>query len=183
MPIERLTTKRLIVRRLFPEDAADVQRLAGDWEVARTLARVPHPYEDGMAERWIESVSNGFETGESYVFAIERRRDARFLGIISLERGDGGEYMLGYWLGRPYWRHGYMSEAAMRVLRFGFEECDMTRIVATAQPTNLASIAVLTKLGMIVQGRAIKDLPARGERLQVVLFACDREIDATNACG
>lgn len=183
MPIEWLTTKRLTLRRPLPKDAADVQRLAGDWEVARTLARVPHPYEDGIAERWIESVRNGFETGESYMFAIERRRDARFLGVIGLERGDNGDDMLGYWLGRPYWRQGYMSEAAARVLRFGFEECNMTRVVATALPTNLASMAVLTKLGMIVQGRAIRDFPARGERLEVVLLARDRESHATNARG
>ena len=48
--IPRLTTKRLVLRPLTLADAADVQRLAGEREIAETTATIPHPYPDGAAE-------------------------------------------------------------------------------------------------------------------------------------
>jgi ribosomal-protein-alanine N-acetyltransferase len=38
-----LRTARLILREFALEDAPDVQRLVGEWEVARTLLSLPHP--------------------------------------------------------------------------------------------------------------------------------------------
>ena len=49
-PYPELRTARLILREFSLEDAPEVQRLVGEWEVARPLLIVPHPYEDGMAE-------------------------------------------------------------------------------------------------------------------------------------
>ncbi len=49
----RLVTSRLLLRPFTLDDAPSVQRLAGDVAVADTTDRVPHPYEDGMAEAWI----------------------------------------------------------------------------------------------------------------------------------
>jgi len=48
-----LETTRLILRPFTVADAPDVQRLAGDREIASSTLNVPHPYEDGMAEQWI----------------------------------------------------------------------------------------------------------------------------------
>ena len=51
-----LLTERLLLRSLTLEDAADVQRLAGERDIASTLTNMPHPYEDGMAEEWMPLV-------------------------------------------------------------------------------------------------------------------------------
>ena len=56
-----LLTERLLLRSLILEDAVDVQRLAGEYDVASTLLRIPHPYEDGMAEEWIRSCFQAHE--------------------------------------------------------------------------------------------------------------------------
>ena len=42
-----LQTDRLVLREFTVEDAPVVQRLVGEWEVARTMRHIPHPYEDG----------------------------------------------------------------------------------------------------------------------------------------
>ena len=175
MSFTPIYTERLALRPLQLIDAPHIQKLVGDWEVARTLARAPHPYKDGMAEDWIGSVADNFETGGSFTFAIERRHDGAFIGAVGLERKQDTTYVLGYWLGRRYWGQGYMYEATARLVRFGFDERGIERIVASAMPTNVASVAVLTKLGMTVKGRDMMEFPARGERRDVVRFRLDRD--------
>ena len=165
-----LETDRLALRLLEPRDAAELQRLAGDWEVARTLARVPHPYEDGLAEQWIASTKVDYEAARGYAFAIERREDRQFLGVVGLEDREGGKLVLGYWLGRPYWGRGYMTEAAGAVVAFGFEELALDRIVVTAMAGNLGSIGVIRKLGFTYRGRERQDFPERGEWREVSVF-------------
>ncbi len=56
-----LSTERLILRSFTLEDAADVQRLAGDPDVASTTDAIEHPYEDGTAEKWIKWCQEAFE--------------------------------------------------------------------------------------------------------------------------
>ena len=171
----RLETPRLTLRPPTLADAADIQRLIGDWAVARMLARVSYPYTEGMAEKWIQSVSDGFDTGRTFVLALERRSDQAFLGIVSIERNDNDDYVLGYWLGRPHWGQGYMSEAAPCAIRHVFEEGGVEGIVAVALPENAASIAILRRLGMRDEGRAVVEWPARDEHREVVRFTLRRQ--------
>jgi [ribosomal protein S5]-alanine N-acetyltransferase len=72
-PCPELHTSRLALREFTAEDALDVQRLVGEWEVARSLAVVPHPYEDGMAEEWITPLRPAYEAGESLTWAVVLR--------------------------------------------------------------------------------------------------------------
>jgi len=128
-----------------------------------------------MAEAWIESVATSFDGGTGFVFALERRCDHAFLGVVGMQRNDGGAYALGYWLGRPYWNQGYMSEAADYAVRYAFEHAGVDRIVASALPDNLASMAILKRLGMREVGREVVDVPARRQRREVVRFALQRK--------
>src|SRR5437870_2908317 len=80
-----LTTARLILRPFRMEDGSEVQRLAGDRDVAATTLRIPHPYLDGMAEAWLGTLQPRYEKGEAVVFAITRKEDGTFLGAIGLE--------------------------------------------------------------------------------------------------
>ena len=59
-----------VLRPFRTADADEVQRLAGDRAVADTTLNIPHPYEDGMAEKWISNHRDWFERGEQAVFAV-----------------------------------------------------------------------------------------------------------------
>ena len=59
---------------------------------------------------------------------------------------------LGYWIGVPYWNHGYATEAASTVLRYAFETMDLHRVYAFHFTTNPASGRVLEKIGMTHEG-------------------------------
>jgi ribosomal-protein-alanine N-acetyltransferase len=80
-----LITERLYLRPFTLSDASDVQRLAGERDIAATTAAMPHPCEDGMAEAWIGQHAERFASGESVVFAITRRSDGALLGAVGLE--------------------------------------------------------------------------------------------------
>ncbi len=78
-----LSTARLVLRPFQPADAADVQRLANDREVAAGTLRLPHPYPDGLAEAWIATHEDDWRRGLAARFAVTR--DGVLLGAIGLE--------------------------------------------------------------------------------------------------
>ena len=80
-----LETTRLTLRPFTVSDASDVQRLAGERDIASTTLNIPHPYEEGMAEQWIASHQERYEKGELVNFAITLRADRALIGAIGLQ--------------------------------------------------------------------------------------------------
>ncbi|MFH5184026.1 GNAT family N-acetyltransferase [Paenibacillus sp. TAB 01] len=144
-----LETARLILRLFEPSDAKMVQSLAGNEEVASTTLSIPHPYPDGAAEAWIERIRNAFQTGDIYSFAIVNKVDKMVIGCVSLRVSKiENQAELAYWVGRHFWGQGYATEAAQRVVKFGFEELALKCINAAAMLRNPASYKVMQKIGM-----------------------------------
>jgi [ribosomal protein S5]-alanine N-acetyltransferase len=154
-PQPELLTARLRLRRLEQADAADVQRLAGDFAVADTTLSIPHPYPEGAAENWIGSLRAAYDEDRSVVFAITDRATGAFHGAIGLTLHPAHDRAeLGYWIGQPFWGRGYATEAARAVLRWGFTTLGLHRIHARHFVRNAASGRVLAKLGMRHEGTA-----------------------------
>jgi ribosomal-protein-alanine N-acetyltransferase len=146
-----LHTERLILRSFTREDATDVQRLASDPDVASTTYEIEHPYEDGMAEEWIQWCYQKFEKGESIHFAITLKTDGTLIGTVGLVSRTHLPYKdagLNYWIGKPYWNCGYCTEAAKAVVAYGFREQDINAIFADYFIRNPASGRVMQKIGM-----------------------------------
>ncbi|MCP3903445.1 MAG: GNAT family N-acetyltransferase [Planctomycetes bacterium] len=148
-----LTTERLLLRPYTEADAPDVQRLAGEREIAATTIRIPHPYPDGAAEEWISGHPRAFESRESVVFAVTLRDGGALAGGIGLDLSPAhhcGE--LGYWIAVPYWKRGLATEASRAVIDYGFRDLDLHRIEAHCFISNPASGRVLEKVGMTAEG-------------------------------
>ncbi len=152
MPIPEIRTKRLLLRGFTGSDAQRVQALAGAREVASGTLTIPHPYEDGMAETWIEGHAAAWEAGENLSLAVTTDSEG-VVGAVGLHLvPDHRRAELGYWIGVPYWNRGYATEATAALLGFGFAELGIHRILARHFPRNPASGRVLQKLGMIHEG-------------------------------
>jgi ribosomal-protein-alanine N-acetyltransferase len=148
-----IETPRLVLRPFILTDAPQVQRLAGERDVASTVLQIPHPYEDGMAEHWIGTHQERYEKGELVSFAIVLRATTALMGAIDLQIDQHHESAeIGYWLGKPFWQQGYATEAAQAVVRYGFEVVGLHRVYATYLMRNPASARVLQKLGMRFEG-------------------------------
>jgi RimJ/RimL family protein N-acetyltransferase len=170
--VPTLKTERLLLRRFRQEDAAAVAALAGSWDVARMLARIPHPYTRDMAETWIATHGRLGESGEEYIFCIER--DGETVGSIGLQRSRDGVYELGYWLGESWWGEGLASEAARRIVRWAFEDLGADGLVSGHLADNPASGRVLKKCGFRYTGDSDQHSVARGGLVSHRDFALDR---------
>ncbi|HEY7099417.1 MAG TPA: GNAT family N-acetyltransferase [Terriglobales bacterium] len=153
MPLPTLQTARLILRTFELKDVPDIVRLAGAREVAATTLRIPHPYSDKDAETFVAAVRRKADENQAAVFAIESREGAKLVGAVGLEIQEPHRHAeLGYWIGVPYWGHGYATEAARAALRFGFHNLGLNRIYAMHFVENLRSGQVLRKIGMRHEG-------------------------------
>ena len=144
-----LETPRLELRTWGESDIPELVPLIGAREVAATTLRIPHPYEERHAREFLASVTKENELR----LAIRLRNDGRLCGGVGLHpEAPHNRAELGYWLGVPYWGHGYATEAATAVVRYGFEQLKLNRIFATYFTHNPASGKVLRKIGMKYEG-------------------------------
>jgi RimJ/RimL family protein N-acetyltransferase len=170
-----LTTAQLVLRPFQLSDVADIQRLAGDRDIAATTLRIPHPYLDGMAEEWLGSVNARYEKGDVVAFAITRDNDGALLGAIGLEICREHERAeLGYWIGKPYWGNGYCTEAARTVVDYAFETLGLNRIVAHHLAHNEASGRVMRKVGMQYEGHLVQHVKKWGKFLDLIVYGLVR---------
>ena len=149
-----LTTARLVLRPFALSDAREVQRLAGDREIAAVTISIPHPYEDGMAEAWINTHAGDFERDVAVNYAITLAADGTLLGAIGLRLElQHKRAELGYWIGKPYWGRGFASEAGQVIVDYAFRSLHLRKIYAHHMAINPASGRVMKKLGMIYEGK------------------------------
>ena len=164
-----IRTERLRPRPLEPADAPRIRALAGEFAVARWLARVPHPYADGAAEAF---VAESLEAG-AHVRALERLDEPGLIGVVGIE-GEPRRDVLGYWIGRPFWGRGYASEAGRAVVGWAFGTLGLECIRSGAFEGNDASLRGQEKLGFRVTGRRAIACRALGRELPHIDTALDR---------
>lgn len=150
--IPTLHANRILLSPFTLDDAAPVRRYAGDPKVARTTLHVPHPYPDGAAEKWIASHLLHYLEKRNAVFAV-RSPTGDVIGAINLGLNMKDEMAeLGYWIGVPFWNKGFCTDAARRVVQFGFDELGLNRIYARHLDGNTGSGRVMEKIGMKKEG-------------------------------
>jgi RimJ/RimL family protein N-acetyltransferase len=158
-----IATRRLELRPLRPDDARPMQTYAADWDVARMLALVPHPYPEGEAEAFIEDMARAPDDEVPWhVFAIDLDGFIGTLGITSDNRFTADPVSIGYWIGKPFWGRGLMSEAVEGVLRdYVFGTLGMRVVTSGMYADNPASLRVQEKLGFVRVGEGMKYCLAR----------------------
>jgi len=169
-----LQTPRLNLRRLHEGDLDTLARIYADPDVMRYIR-------DG-------SIRDREQTAE-HLATISRSWDERGFGLLGVEIRDTGELAgwvglavpeflpevlpaveIGWRLARPRWGGGIATEGARAVLRFGFVDCGLDRLVSIRHVDNHASGRVMEKLGMHLDRRTTA--PASGQ--PVAVYALNR---------
>lgn len=105
---------------------------------------------------------------------VIRRNDMSLIGAITLDnvrRGPSQSGTLGYWIGEPYARKGFMSEAIGGLVHHAFFKLDLSRVEAACLPENAASRGVLERAGFKYEGVAQSYLQIAGRWRNHVLYA------------
>ena len=102
------------------------------------------------------------------------RHDGQLLGAITLDnirRGPAQSATIGYWIGQPFARQGYMREAIGALVHHAFTQLDLSRIEAACLPENTPSRGVLERAGFKYEGVAQSYLQINGRWRTHVLYA------------
>ncbi len=161
MTDDGLRTPRLSLRRWRESDRAPFAAMNADPEVMRWF---PSTLDRAGSDAMVERIESHHEARGFGLWAVEVRESERgsagFVGFVGLAvpRFDlpfasaDPCVEIGWRLARPWWGLGLATEAAREVLRHGFDDVGLTEVVSFTVPPNLASQAVMQRLGMRYQG-------------------------------
>jgi ribosomal-protein-alanine N-acetyltransferase len=111
---------------------------------------------------------------QAYAYFLFRSGDQVLVGgltLANLRRGVAQAGSLGYWIGAPYARRGYMTAAVTALIPYAFATLRLHRMEAACIPTNDASIALLEKTGFEREGYAREYLCINGQWQDHLLYA------------
>lgn len=143
-----LETERLILRTWEKTDVDVLYELAQDEHVGPPCGWSPHK-DIRESEEILENILMN-----DYTYAIVLKETGQVIGDISLMPNSESKYCendmqaeIGFWLGFPYWGRGYMPEACTSLIRYGFEERKLEKIVCSHNIENQNSRRVQEKCG------------------------------------
>ena len=164
-----LTTERLVLRRWRSDDLDPWAALNTDPEVVRHLGGAPLPRAESDAiAAWHNRVNDDEHIG---LLAVERRADAAFLGMCGLHHQEtyADDVEVAWRLASQHWHQGYATEAATAWLDHAFGPLGLTRVISMTDRPNVASLAVMARLGLTFdhEARVVDD----GEEFDAVVHA------------
>lgn len=142
-------------------------------DISDTTLRIPYPYTEMDADEWLKRVRiQNDELGEVITFAI--RNSEGFLiggvGFDDLVPGRSHKAEIGYWLAKPYWGRGIMTEAVKCAAEHAFDRFKLVRLSANVFASNDASCRVLEKAGFLFEGVSEKYYEKNREYIDAKLF-------------
>ncbi len=165
---------RILLRRIADSDAQSIYEHAQDREVSKYLSRVPYPFYLKHAKAFIREVGN--KKGQ-YHFAIILKENKKLIGLIAVHHVSRKhrKALIGYWIGKKYWRRGFGTEALKLILDFSFKRLKLRRIAAKVMHPNVASSKLLEKAGFTHEGTLRKAVLNKGEWLDWKFYGILRE--------
>ncbi len=175
-----MVTERLILRTWREEDRAPFAAMNADPEV---MQHFPEPLTEEESKGLVDRFERIYaDTGMTF-FAAEEQASGRFIGTIGLKPVSGHlpiapAVEIGWRLVADVWGQGYATEGARAMLRAGFEDYELDRLLAYTTPPNKASWRVMEKIGLLRDADADFDHPDLAPDhplLRHIVYSVDRE--------
>jgi RimJ/RimL family protein N-acetyltransferase len=171
LPIE---TDRLTLRRYVEDDYDDLLKLQSNPDVTRFLlydVRTPEQVKETLAGRLADVPMD--RDGQALTVAVILRDTGQHVGEVvlfmnSVEQRTGE---LGYVFHPEFHGRGFAAEASVELLRLGFEELGMHRIIARLDARNTGSVNLLKRLGLRQEAHFVKNEYLKGEWTDELVFA------------
>lgn len=148
--------------------------LLSEREIYERTVRIPYPYTQKDAESWIQSTGDHRKQGLFGEWAI-RNAEGNLIGGVGFAEpfriGQTHKAEIGYWLAKPHWSRGIMTEAVKKLCDLAFTDLGLVRITAHIFDFNLASERVLEKCGFQLEGHLKKHFLKDGKHFDGKLYA------------
>lgn len=170
-----LATKRLTLRSLTVEDAADLFAYASDPEMA-IFVEWPQHQTIADSKTHIRRMLAHHAAG-NYHWGITDQNDGRLIGSCGFVATAPGHRRaeVVYAVARDRWGQGIATEAVAAVIRFGFMDLHLNRIEARCLPEHAASRRVMAKLGMSFEGVLRQHVLMKGRFVDLAMYALLRD--------
>jgi len=150
-----LHTSRLILREFVTADWPAVLAYQRDPRYLQYYEWTERMPED--AQRFVQMFldQQQEQPRRKFQLAVVLKASGQLIGNCGIRTAafDARETDIGYELSPDQWRHGYATEAARAIVKFGFTELNVHRIWAWCIADNAASARVLEKIGLKLEGR------------------------------
>ncbi len=128
----------------------------------------------GAFRRRLKRYADDQRSDLAYAFMIFRSDDNALVGgltLANIRRGVAQAGSIGYWVGAPFARKGYMTAAVRALVPFCFRTLRLHRLEAACIPANTASVGLLEKTGFTREGYARSYLCINGVWQDHLLYA------------
>jgi ribosomal-protein-alanine N-acetyltransferase len=165
-----INTKRLKLRNITQKDFQAVHEYASDPETVKYM-----PFGPNTEEETQEFINRNLKQQQEqprtdYGFGIILKHEDRLIGACGMHGVTENQASIGYILNRRYWSHGYATETVKALVDYLFSELGVHRVYASCDPRNHASIRVLEKVGMRLEGKLRENVIIRGEYRDSLIF-------------
>lgn len=172
----QLETPRLLMRKVTFKDLEDMHAYTSSQIVTR---HVPFPTHKNLEEtrKYIDFILEQYQINKKLLWGIQLKEAQKIIGtieFISFEPAHN-KAEIAYVLSEDYWGNGIMSEAVNEVIKFGFQNLNLTRIQARTFKDNIGSQKVLKKVGMTFEGTLRKSMFLKGVYQDINIFSILKE--------
>ena len=150
--------EHITLSEITPKDIDSFVEFLNEKESYINTLTIPFPYTKENSEWFVSFVKkNKKEHGRIINWAI-RNKEEKLIGDVGFDNGiDGHKAEIGYWLAKPYWKKGIMSEAVKKICEIGFNEFGLSRITANVFEQNIGSARVVEKCGFTLETACLKN--------------------------
>ena len=159
-----LTTERLVLRPMRTSDAYDMYEYSCREDVTEFLLWSPHP-SVSYTRDYLAYIESRYATCDFFDWAVTLKDSGKMIGTVGFTKIDtaNNSAEIGYVLNPQYHRQGFALEASRKIVEFGFETVGLHRIEAKFMKGNSASLRVMEKLGMTLEGYSVDGMFVKGE--------------------
>lgn len=165
-----IETDRLLIREFNLEDFNAVHKYASNPKVVRFMTWGPNTETETKQFLQSKLKSQVVMPRASYDLAITVDGIPIGGGGLTIHDQKSGEAELGYCLDEPHWGNGFGSEFAAAMIRYGFENLDLHRVIAKCDPENHGSYRVMEKNEMTKEGHLRENQRIRGKYRDTLVY-------------
>ncbi|WP_030872433.1 GNAT family N-acetyltransferase [Streptomyces sp. NRRL S-37] len=146
-----LTTDRLLLRTVGPQDTDAVYAICQDPDIQRWTT-IPSPYLPEHARGFTEQIApDGWAGGSMFTFGVFLPA-GKLTGMLGITMRSLGTGEVGFWCAKEHRGNGYITEAVLAASRWAFTRMSVDRVEWRAEVGNTASRAVAERAGFTIEG-------------------------------